>query len=138
MKVFDSTTSIGKMFKHIFNLIVLAALFAGGYKFGVSHDTNDSPYMYAYALPSLVAGLVFCKRFSDNVWMYLHPNSVGRVNVYHYNNNDDPAAGILGIILKYVFYMFVGFVIFPLYCVWAVISILWLAVSAYRHRSYAA
>lgn len=52
MKVFDSTTSIGKMFKHIFNLIVLAALFAGGYKFGVSHAPNDSPYMYAYALPS--------------------------------------------------------------------------------------
>ena len=136
MKTFDLATSRKKRKNHVVNIIVLGILYSVGYWLGKRYETGHSPYMIAYAVPSLVSGLVFCKRFPDKVWMKLHPGSIGRVNVYHYHYSDgwDPALAIVATFLKYVFYMFVGFIIFPAYSCWAVIAILWLTVSIYRHR----
>lgn len=87
-------------------------------------------------LPSVVAGLVFCKRLSDRMWMMIHPYSVGRVTVYHYHGDYDPSLGIIGLLFKHAFYMFVGFIIFPVYSLWAVVSIIWLGISIFRNKAY--
>lgn len=124
MKTYDLTESLEKRKNHIVNILILALLYLVGYWIGKKYYPHQLPYMTAYALPSLVTGLVFCKRFSDLVWMKLHPKSVGRVNVYYYDTFP-----ILGIIFKYFFYMIVGFVIFPVYTLRAVISVVWLTFS---------
>ena len=136
MKTFNVALSREKRNKHIVNIIILAMLYLVGFYVGKKYDYGHSPYWMAYAFPSLVSGLVFCKRFSDKVWMKLHPHSIGRVNVSHhyYGDSYDPGAGVLGIILKYLFYMIVGFVIFPAYSLWAIVAVVWLTVSIYLNR----
>ena len=136
MKTIDLATSREKRKKHVLNIAVLTILWYVGLLLGRKYDQGNSPYMMAYALPSLVAGIVFCKRFSDIVWMKIHPHSIGRVNVYHYGANYEPAISILGIVLKYMFYMVVGFVIFPVYSIWAVITVVRLSFSIYRNKRY--
>lgn len=136
MKIFNPENSEEKLAKYIFNLITLAILYFIGYWLGRKYDPDYSPYIYAYMLPSLVAGLVFCKRFSDNAWIILHPHSVGRVKVYHYYEDYDPGFGIVGLLFKYAFYAFIGIFIFPIYSLWAFISIIWLGISIYRNKAY--
>ena len=134
MKTFDLAESRKKRNNHIVNIIILAILYFVGYWLGKHYDQGHSPYMAAYALPSLVSGLVFCKRFSDKVSAYLHPHTRSRVTVNHYGSDYDPLAGIVGTLLKYAFYMLVGFLIFPVYSLWAVIAAVWLTISIFRNR----
>ena len=135
MKNFDLAKNSKKRNSHIVNITILTILYLVGYWLGKRFEQGHSPHMAAYAIPSLVSGLVFCKRFSDKVWMKLHPGSIGRVNVYHhYDDGHDPSAGIFGIILRYMCYMLVGFIIFPAYYIWAIIAVIWLTVSIFRYR----
>ena len=134
MKTFDLAENRKKRNNHIMNIIVLAILYFVGYWLGKHYDQGHSPNMAAYALPSLVSGLVFCKRFSDKVSAYLHPHTRSRVTVNHYGSDYDPLAGIVGTLLKYAFYMLVGFLIFPVYSLWAVIAVVCLTFSIYRNR----
>ena len=134
MKTFDLAESRKKRNNHIVNIAVLTILYFVGYWLGKHYDQGHSPNMAAYALPSLVSGLVFCKRFSDKVAAYLHPHTRSRVTVNHYGSDYDPLAGIVGTLLKYAFYMFVGFLIFPVYSLWAVIAVVWLTISILRNR----
>lgn len=136
MKAFDMANNSKKLTTHLLNLAVLGILFIIGYWLGKKYQPNYSPYMFAYMLSIVVAGLVFCNRFSDKMNTFLHPYSKCRKKVYYYGNDYDPSCGILALVIKYVFYMFVGFIIFPLYSVWALAAIIWTAVSMYRHKYY--
>ena len=134
MKTFNLAESRKKRNNHIVNIIILTILYFVGYWLGKHYDQGHSPYMAAYALPSLVAGLVFCKRFSDKVSAYLHPHTRSRVTVNHYGSDYDPTIGIVGTLFKYAFYMLVGFLIFPVYSFWAVLAVVWLTFSNYHNR----
>ena len=133
MKTFNLAESRKKRNKHIMNIAILTVLYYIGHWIGVRYDQGHSPYMIAYAIPSLAAGLVFCKRFSDKTSAYLHPYTKSRVTVNYYGSDYDPAVGIVGTLLRNVFYILVGFLIFPAYFIWAVLAVVWLTISIYRN-----
>lgn len=134
MKTFNMAVSRKKRKNHIVNIVFLTALYFVGYWLGKRYDQGHSPYMMAYAIPSLMSGLVFCKRFSDKVSAYLHPYTKSRKTVHYYGDDYDPAIGFVGVILKYVLYTIIGFFIFPVYSIWAVIAVLWLSFSIHSNR----
>ena len=113
MKTFNLAVSRKKRNNHIVNIVILTALYFMGFWLGKHYVERYSPYTVAYTIPSLVVGLVVCKRFSDKVRAYLHPHTKSRVTVYNYGNDYDPSMGVVGILFKYAFYTFIGFFIFP-------------------------
>ena len=81
MKTFNLVVSRKKRNNHIVNIVILTALYFMGFWLGKHYFQRYSPYTVAYAIPSLVVGLVVCKRFSDKVRAYLHPHTKSRVTV---------------------------------------------------------
>lgn len=134
MKTFNLVVSRKKRNNHIVNIVILTALYFMGLWLGKHYVERYSPYTVAYAIPSLVVGLVVCKRFSDKVRAYLHPHTKSRVTVYNYGNDYDPSMGVVGILFKYAFYTLIGFFIFPVYYIWAVATVVWLTFSIYRNQ----
>lgn len=119
---------------HIVNIVILTALYFIGFWLGKHYAQRYSPYTVAYTIPSLVVGLVVCKRFSDKVRAYLHPHTKSRVTVNNYGSDYDPSMGVVGILFKYALYTLIGFFIFPVYYIWAVTTVVWLTFSIYCNQ----
>ena len=58
MKTFNLAVSRKKRNNHIVNIVILTALYFMGFWLGKHYFQRYSPYTVAYAIPSLVVGLV--------------------------------------------------------------------------------
>ena len=127
MTDFDIEYRLEKIINHSLHLVILVILFMIGYWLGKKYEPNYSPYMFGYMLSSFVAGLVFCNWLSDEI-------SDGKRVYYVYDK--DLSCEILALMIKFIFYVFVGFIVIHIYSLWAIISIGWSTLTIFICRYF--